>query len=210
MLIDVVLEMRSYIAHPYWPETNACIEIEKKSGVNRQRSDDKRVTALKAECQKQGVTYEEYLRMKERSKKQWYSRKNGCIFIPRHQIAGAIVQAIAGSPKALRGPFDQDNFRALVELGDFETTEKKNTSVFARFVKLDGSNQRSWQENEFLGKYLDEGEPFLATGKIGVRDQKHADVVRALLTKVLEDVGIGASRKMGFGRGRIKSYKVAA
>lgn len=205
MIVHVSLELKNYIAHPFWPERNRCIEIEKKSGVNRQKSDEKRVAALKAECTRQGVTYEQYLELRVKAADQWY-RRDGRVIIPRHQVAGGIVQAIASSPKALRGPFDKDNFRAMVAIGDFTTDRSQADGVFGRFVKLESSNQRSWQENEYVGQYLDNGEPLTAEGTIDIHDARNADTVKALLSAVLERVGIGAARKMGFGRGKVLTW----
>jgi hypothetical protein len=204
MLISVELQMTNYIAHPFWPEKNRCIEIEKKSGVNRQKSEDKRIAALKAECERQGYTYEQYLDLRKKSADEWY-RTDGHIVIPRHQVAGSLVQTIAGSPKALRGSFDKDNFRALVQIGDFTTDRTTHDGVFSRFVKLEGSNQRSFQENQYVGCYLDNGEPFKASGKIDC-EEKQAATVKQLLAKAVETIGIGAARKMGFGRGVIVSW----
>jgi len=198
--------MTNYIAHPFWPARNTCIEVEKKSGVNRQKSDEKRVAALKAECSRQGITYERYLDLRQQAAEQWYRTPDGTIYIPRHQLAGALVQCIGSAPKALRGQFDRDNFRALIHLGDFTTDRSKPDGMFSRFVKLEGSNQRSFQENEYIGCYLDAGEPFEATGTIAVADAKQAETVKALLTAAVELVGVGAARKMGFGRGRISSW----
>lgn len=200
--MKVVLTMRSYIAHPFWDARNRVIEIEKKSGVNRQKSDEKRQAALKAECEKQGCTLADYERMKIEAAEQWYRKTDRRIYIPRHQVAGSIVQTIGESPKALRGLFTKDNFRALVEIGDFETNLTEPSGVFARFVKLEGSNQRSFQTNEFIGRYLDEGEPFQAVGTVSC-DEKQVQTVKALLTAAVERVGIGAARKMGFGRGSV-------
>jgi hypothetical protein len=197
--------MTNYIAHPYWPARNRVIEIEKKSGVNRQKSDEKRQAALKAECEKEGYTLAQYEQFKIDAAEQWY-RREGKIIIPRHQLAGAFVQAIGTSPKALRGAFDKDNFRALIQLGDFVTNRTKADGMFSRFAKLEGSNQRSFQENEYIGRYLDVGEPFEATGVIGIPNPKHADTVKSLLCHVVEMIGVGASRKMGFGRGVVKSW----
>jgi len=207
MLIHVTLKLRNYIAHPFWPETNACIEIEKKSGANRQKSDDKRRAALTAECDKQGVSYERYLEMKQMSKRQFYAR-DGLIHIPRHQIAGAFVETIGGSPKALRGQFTKENFRALVQISDFETDVPEKTGTFGRFVKLEGSNQRSWQENDYIGQYLDTGEPFEARGTLDSQDgsDKTRATIKLLLTKAVCEIGIGAARKMGFGRGVIEAW----
>jgi len=213
MEVHVVLAMQNYIAHPYWPSKNTVIEIEKKSGVNRQKSEEKRLAALKAECQRQGYTYEEYEQLKTEAAKQWYRNAAGEIIIPRHQIAAAFVQTIANSPKALRGPFTKDNFRAAVQIGDFTTGLSHSSGVFTRFVKLEGSNQRNLQMNQFVGRYIDcesdrvVGEPFEATGVIIIPNKKHVAAVKALLVACVESVGIGASRKMGFGRGTVKTWK---
>ena len=204
--IRVKLQMNNYIAHPFWPARNTCIEIEKKSGVNRQKSEEKRIAALKAECARQSYTYEQYLAFREQAAEQWYRNADRMIYIPRHQLSGALVQVIGSAPKALRGQFDRDNFRALVQLGDFATDRTKADGKFSRFVKLDSSNQRSWQENEYVGCYLDAGEPFIAQGTIAVADQKAADTVKSLLTAAVEMVGVGAARKMGFGRGAIVEW----
>lgn len=203
--IQVELLITNYIAHPFWPARNAVIEVEKKSGVNRQKSDEKRVAALKAECSKQGISYERYLELKNEAAEQWYRKSDRTIYIPRHQIAGGIVQAIGGAPKALRGQFDRDNFRALVQIGDFLTTKTTHDGVFARFVKLEGSNQRSFQSNEYIGEYLDAGEPFEAIGTIAV-EAKAEETVHSLLSATVEMIGIGAARKMGFGRGQVSKW----
>jgi len=205
--MQVTLEMQSYIAHPFWPARSQCIDIEKKSGVNRQRSEDKRLAALKAECDKQGITYERYLELREEAAEQWYRRDDKTIIIPRHQIAGALVQVIGSAPKVLRGPYTRDNFRALVQIGDFMTDRKEADGVFGRFVKLEKSTQRNWQENEYIGVYLDQGQPFRAHGQISVAESKHKDTVKAIVSAAVTQVGIGAARKMGFGRGVVKAWK---
>lgn len=205
-VIKVELAINNYIAHPFWPETNARIEIEKKSGVNFQKSEDKRVAALKAECSRQGITYKRYLELVELSQRQFYTHEDGTIYIPRHQIAGGLVQVIGGSPKALRGRFDKDSFRALVQLGDFDTDRTERSGTFERFVKLLSSNQRSWQKNDYIGQYLGEGEPFAAIGEIGLTDPGDEETVLALFEALVTQVGTGAARKMGFGRGSIANW----
>jgi len=203
ILLHAELRLSNYIAHPFWPEVNAAIDIEKKSGVNRQKSEEKRRAALQAECGKRGLTLEDYEKLKAKAKDQWYRNAAGFIVVPRHHLAGSLVQTIGTSPKGLRGAFDKDNFRALVQIGDFATELRAAAGVFSRFAKLEGSNQRSFQENEFIGRYLDVGEPFAASGTIEC-DERDADTVKALVAKAVEITGVGASRKMGFGRGTVK------
>ena len=92
-----------------------------------------------------------------------------------------------------------------MQIGDFQTELAEKSGDFSRFVKLEGSNQRSYQSNEFIGKYLDDGEPFEAVGVIAC-DPKQEETVRSLLKSVLKNVGIGAARKMGFGRGQVQRW----
>ena len=41
------LLIQKYIAHPYWREREELIRIQRDSGMSRQRSDEKRLAALK-------------------------------------------------------------------------------------------------------------------------------------------------------------------
>jgi hypothetical protein len=206
--ISVTLTMTSYIGHPYWPERDLCIDIEKKSGVNRQKSEDKRRAALEAECKSRGMTYDDYLAAKEKAAEPWYRNGSRKIIIPRHQMAGALVQAIGSVPAKVRGKFTKDNFRALVQIGDFETDREESDGTFSRFVKLDASNQRSHQTNDYIGVYLDQGTPVTAVGQITIVDEKSIDTVHGLFEKAITDIGVGAARKMGFGRGLIAEWKM--
>lgn len=211
--VELEIQLRSYIAHPYWPERNLVIDIDKKSGVNRQKSDEKRRAALEAECSKRSMTFDDYLAAQKRAAEPWYRDEEGLIVIPPHQLGGAFVQMIGQSPKALRGPFTKENFRAMVQVGFFATGKKESDGVFGRFVKLETSNQRSWQENDFVGEAIDfrkgamVGSPFTASGLLAIHDAKEAKTVRAILEKALLSIGVGACRKMGFGRGTLTSWK---
>jgi len=207
VLIRVTLQLVNYIAHPYWPARDLVIDIEKKAGAARQRSEEKRIAAIKAECARHGITYDDYLRLKKEAEEQWYRDKSGNIIIPRHQIAGALVQTIEQSPKAVRGPFTADNFRALVQISDFNTGLKNAAGKFVRFVKLEGSNQRSLQENEFIGQYLDQGEPFDAAGCVAISDERLEKYLSGLFNTMITTIGVGAARKMGFGRGIVKLWE---
>lgn len=200
--------LNNYIAHPFWPETNLCIDIEKKSGVNRQKSEDKRKAALEAECGKREMTYADYLAAKVKATEQWYKNEHNQIFIPRHQVAGALVQTIGTSPKALRGEFTKDDFRCAVQISDFVTDRTKSDGTFTRFVKLEGSNQRSLQSNDYIGIYLDKGTQVLACGTISLvsEDVKTQVTVKGLFNAMVTRIGLGAARKMGFGRGEIVNW----
>jgi hypothetical protein len=195
------LLMEKYIAHPYWQEREEVIRIQRDSGMNRQKSDEKRAAALKAQLDKVGLTMKQYEELVRRADRQWYragEKDDGAIVIPRHQLAGCLVEAVGRATKNLRGRFEKDSFRHLVQLSDFVTDKTVADGVFDRYVKLEKSNMRNRQRNEFI-------QEFTATGTVSIpSDVKVADL-RRLMDFAIEDIGVGASRKMGFGRGVVVS-----
>ena len=55
--IDLALDFQTpYVAHPYWPEMYEVIEITKKSGMNRAKSDANRRKALEEYLRANGMT----------------------------------------------------------------------------------------------------------------------------------------------------------
>ncbi len=202
-----VLEFQNYIAHPYWPERDRVISIDLKSGVNRLKNDDKKLAALKGQCEKEGITLDNYYALIETAKRQWYRADNNNqaskIVIPRHQLAGCLVETIGRTPKAIKGKYEKDSFRALVQLSDFTTDRTEADGVYGRFVKLEGSNKRDFQRNEFIGVHFKEGLLFTARGSVEVEPTAKVDDLRRLFAYAVEEIGVGAARKMGFGRGRV-------
>uniref|UniRef100_A0A6M3XZY7 CRISPR-associated protein n=2 Tax=viral metagenome TaxID=1070528 RepID=A0A6M3XZY7_9ZZZZ len=200
------LWMESYIAHPFWPETNTVINIQKQSGMNRAQSDAGRDKALKGHLQNLGLTMDNYDRLIALSKRQWYRTDNtnpkSSIVIPRHHLAGALVQTVNTTPASVKGKYKVDSFRASVRLSDFVTEKIEKDSVFGRFVKLEKSNQRSWQENESILE-------FEAIGTIEIADGEKTEGIERLFAWCLSEVGVGAARKMGYGRGHVLSLRPA-
>ena len=195
------LLMEKYIAHPYWQAREEVIRIQRDSGMNRQKSDEKRAAALKAQLNKVGLTLEQYGELEKRAAWQWYragGNDDGVIVIPRHQLAGCLVEAVGRAPKNLRGRFDKDSFRHLVQMSDFVTDKTAADGVFDRYVKLEKTTMRNRQRNEFI-------EEFTATGTLSIPSDVKVEDVRRLLDFAIEDIGVGASRKMGYGRGVVVS-----
>jgi len=197
----VEIAMESYIAHPFWPEREHVIRIELHAGLNRLRNEEKKVAALKGQLEKEGLTVEDYHELQRRAAREWYridpTDEASEIIIPRHQVAGCLVETINRTPKAVNGGYNADSFRHIVRVGDFSTGKKKPDGVYSRYVKLDGSNKRSLQENEKI-------ERFTALGKISVPSDAKPGVLRRLFAYAFEEVGVGAARKMGCGRGVVK------
>jgi len=198
--LTIEVAMESYIAHPYWPERERVIQIELHSHVKMLKSDDKKAAAIKGQLEKDGLTLEDFEELKRKAAREWYrldcDDSNTEIIIPRHQVAGALVETINRTPKAVNGGYNADSFRHVVRIADFHTGKTKADGTYSRYVKLDTSNKRSLQENEFIEK-------FLATGSISVSTDAKADVLKRLFAYAFDEVGVGAARKMGYGRGRL-------
>jgi len=197
----LIFEKPGYIAHPYWPEREQVVNIQKQSGMNRARSEDKRDAALRRYLEKLGLTMADYKKLEVAASNEWYRNASGHIVIPRHHLSGCLVQACKSSPAGTR--FSQDQLRCLLQIADFTTDRKTADGIFERFVlPTDGkgnpiSNQRRLTKNEFIAG-------FTAGGTI---DFDKSDVsekaVRELLQYAGKYVGVGASRKMGYGRFKV-------
>lgn len=204
--IEVSIHFDKYIAHPYWPEREMVIKIQKDSGMSRQKSDDKREAALSNQLKKLGLNMDDYRALQKAAERQWYRVDSGDdnseIIVPRHHLAGCLVQTVGTATKNLRGKFTKDSFRSLVEISDFRTGKFKSDGKFDRYVKLEASNMRSHQVNDYI-------EDFVATGTFRVSDSVNVDDLRRILESGVETVGVGASRKMGYGRGEVVSFDLA-
>lgn len=202
--LKVKLYLGQYVDHPYWPELNQVIDIQKKSGVNRCRSEAKREQAIKGYLKKEEMTEAEYEALQKKANRKWH-RKNdddptSPIIIPRHKIAGALVAAVKNATAAVRGKYNADSFRHTVRISDFETDKIKADELFDRMVKLETTNQRSRQVNEVVNNVT-------ATGTMDVPADTKPDELKRLLNFALDQMGIGSCRKMGFGRGEVVSIE---
>jgi hypothetical protein len=208
--INVKIKLKRYIAHPYWPELAQAIDIQKQSGVNRVRSEDKRESALLNYLKKIGMSKEEYQALIEKSKRQWYrvdsNDPNTHIIVPAHQLSGMLVQAASSAPAGAR--VDPGELRSIIDISDFVTIKAKADGVFSRYIMpKDGtgkplSNQRQLQSNEYL-------ENVEATGTFVIDTERvKPESVKALLEHAIVRTGVGAARKMGYGRGGVVSFEV--
>lgn len=205
---NVTLAMRSYIADPYWPEQERVISIRKQSGVDRARSEEKREATLTNFLKKIGVTQEQYRDLEKRSKEPWYRVIRGDeaspIIIPAKQLAGMLVHAAEMSPAGTR--VKTDNLRSLIHVGDFKTNRVKSDGTFSRYIlPKDGkgnplSNQRRYSEDEYI-------KDFSAQGIVEFADAMKPANVKELFAFAIESVGVGACRKMDYGRGELVEFK---
>jgi hypothetical protein len=210
MKASVTLKVRSYIADPYWPEQERLITIRKQSGVDRARSEEKRAKVLADFLKQRGIADAEYKTLVAAAERSWVrvdsANPSSPIVIPARQISGMLVHAANNAPAGCRVP--QDNLRSLIQVTDFVTDRTKRDGVFSRFIlPKDGkgnplSNQRRYTEDEYI-------ENFAAKGTITFDDSLKAEAVKGLLVYALGSIGVGACRKMDYGRGAVEEFKVA-
>lgn len=203
--IHVTLHMINYIGHPYWPERETIITIQKDSGMARQKSDEKRALALNTQLKKVGLTPEDYEKLVALANRQWYRvdclDEESEIIIPRHHLAGACVQTIGVSPKTLRGSYDKDNFRSLVQISNFTTGKTTTDTKFDRYVKRETGNMRAHEVNDVI-------QNFTAKGTLTMIGGEKPDVLKRLFEHTIEITGVGACRKMGYGRGEVTAWEI--
>lgn len=197
--LDITLHVRQYIANPYWAAREKIVNIQKESGMNRARSNDRKEAALRTYLERIGMEYGEYEALEREANEPWYKNKDGWIVIPRHHMSGCLIQACNSSPPA-GAKFRAAQFRSLVQISDFVTDRREKDTVFERFIlPTDGkgnklSNQRRLTSNEVIENFVARG-----TMTFDPSDVKEDSLV-ALLTYAGKYIGIGSSRLMGYGR----------
>lgn len=193
--MEITLHLANYIAEPYTPERYRRIEIQKQSGMDRARSDAKRRQALEQHLRCLGMTLADWDALCKQSEIPFFTDAAGSIMIPADRMAALVANADDVAPAKLRIP----NCRTL-RWSDFVTDKKlPDCKTWTRFVipKRNGvalSNQRGIRESKYI-------EDATATGTV----EHDAELVRPdSITRLLEfagrEVGLGASRKVGWGR----------
>ena len=198
---------KGYIAHPYWPARERLINLTKEAGVNRARSQAKREQALKAILDAKGMTRADYDALEADANRPFYTRPDGEILVPAHQLHGMMAQASEVAPSSVRIA-KTDQVRTILEFQDLRTGRMKADGVWDRFVapksgpgqKL--SNQRALRSDPYLEEFDAVGELRLVT------DDLH-DKAKRFIEWAGREVGVGASRKMGWGRFTVEAWEKA-
>lgn len=190
-----------YIAKPMTEERNMLINIGKN--MHPKWKNEKRQQALQAELDKRGLTMADYERIQMRAARKFYTNTDaddgsGEIVIPRRHLMGMLVQTLKVAPKNAIPKVDQ----GLLHVGfhmvgeDYLRTGKtaKDAKKFSRFVKMEESNQRAWEEDHFIYD-------FTATGTLLLDDSCfRSEDVEKILEWGGKYVGLGSSRNQGYGR----------
>src|SRR5262245_15097 len=206
---------RGYIAHPYWPELEKLINIQKESGTRRARSEEKRVKALRDYLTAHDMSTDDYERLQARAERQFYTfadvgddnmmsgRPGDEITIPAHQLYGCLAQAADLASSAIRIA-RKEQIRTVVQISNVSTGKARSDGVWERFVQVKSgtgqtlSNQRALRSNQYLGPFVGNG--FLQFSEDIVPYRKMVDFVEF----AGREIGVGASRKLGWGRFTIR------
>jgi hypothetical protein len=121
-----------YVGHPYWTEVNKVIEITKKSGMNRAKSDANRRKSLEEYLRANNMTLAYFERLEQLSRRPFHFAPDGEIIIPADRILSFLVAANSearAANRASRPPiFAPENTRPTV----FGSGSRRSTSATAR------------------------------------------------------------------------------
>ena len=199
MRITVTLHFaKGYIANPYWPTMDRIITIRKQSGVDRARSEEKRTKTLKAWLKTHEMTLDDYRALELDAARPFYTHADGEIVIPAHHLHGFMGNVAALAPASVRLA-KTERVRTLVEWEDLVTGKRKPDGRWERFVRNPLTNQRRLQSSEYISE-------FEATGVLRLSSAAIEKKTRECLAWGGEEVGIGAARKMGWGRFTITGW----
>jgi hypothetical protein len=202
---------RGYIAHPYWPELEKVINIQKESGTRRARSEKNRASALSDHLAKIGMTVAEYTAMERRAQRQFYTvadvpgaKPNGLgeteIVIPEHHVYGCLSAASDEARSGIR-VCDPTQVRSMFYVpSPLYTGKVAEDGWWERFAVVTAgtgaklSNQRALRRNAYIKNFETRLTLQIADDKVDLGR------VRSLVEFAGREIGIGASRKMGWGR----------
>ncbi len=198
-----------YIAHPYWPECERLIKIQKESGLKRVRSQEKATQVLNDYLAAHKMTLEDYERLEKAAQRPFYTLDGTSeIVISDHQMYGCLAQAASLASSSVRiARIEQ--LRSVITVSDFRTGKTEADGVWERFVVVKlgtgtkASNQRALRSNPYI-------EAFDATGIISFSpDVLDTDKLRHFLEFAGREIGVGASRKLGCGRFELAGWQAA-
>jgi hypothetical protein len=212
------VNLQSYIAHPYWPEREAVINITKESGMQRARSDANRRKALEEYLRSKEMTLADWDRLNELANRQFYTNgDSSSIVVPRRHVISMLV-ATCNTARAAFRPCPPEQARIALRVSEWKTNMRvEDAHSWERFAVVSSgtgaklSNQRGYRQNLFIGAEppddVEPTAPVIATGTITIDDQMvKPEVLRNALEWAGVFVGIGASRKMGWGRWKLEEF----
>src|SRR5438132_8335940 len=157
MLIEITVELDSYIAHPYWPEMERLVNIQKESGMARARSSANRRKALEEFLRSESMTLQDYDDLEKLATRPFYLDDAGVIQIPKKQVDGLLVAMCDTARSAMR-PCPADMVRTVLRASAWSTqTKPEEARTWTRYAVVTSgtgaklSNQRGLRANQYIG-----------------------------------------------------------
>lgn len=209
MDVKIRAHFDSFVGDPFWPQVGEVIDIKKDSGVDRVRSTAKREQTLKDYLRSHGQTLESFAVLQQMADRPFHTSPDGRILVPHQMLLGAFLEAagLATGPLRICRP---EAIRSHLLSSDWQTQKTVADAVpWIRYVPVKSasgrllSNQRSRRENLVL-------HDFDAEGTLHFRgDASQVQRLRDFMRFLGEEVGVGASRKMGHGKFTVVDFAPA-
>jgi hypothetical protein len=184
--------------------------------MNRARSEANRAKSLQDYLRAHDMDLDDYTDLEKQANRSFYTRADSLepadgydpaeIIIPAHQLYGCLAQAadLATSSVRLARP---EQLRTVLQVSDFGTGKLVADGVWERFVVVTAgagnklSNQRALRQNTYV-------ENFDATGSLHFSEDVVAPArVEEFVRYAGREIGVGASRKIGWGRFQIAQWR---
>jgi hypothetical protein len=191
-----------YIALPYWPARNTLINIMKN--VHPKLGDTKKVAAIRAACEKEGISEEQFRQIIVDADRPFHTvnGRGSEIIIPERIFQSFLNHCSMQAPKAVPRITEKGlTFIGVkVEGGCLHTGKNAPDGSFDRFVKNQESNQRQWASSPYI-------QNFAAAGVMKVDGEViAADKLLKLVEWGAKWVGIGSARPQGYGRFSVEEW----
>jgi len=216
-IFQLRINVESFVGHPYWPERERLINIIKESGMSRARSTPNRNKALEQHLITQGMTLAEYEELERLASRSFYTDADDRVLIPKHVVDGMLTAACDTIRSAGR-PCPPDMVRVVLRSSPWHSDRSPDEAlIWERYVVVSTgtgaklSNQRALRRNSYLGAQPPGEVPatpaMTCTGTLDLDPEMvKPAVAEQMLRWAGQNVGIGASRKMGWGRFKVLEF----
>jgi hypothetical protein len=203
MTVNFEIRLKSYIANPMTRERSQLFSIRKASGFNRVRGDAKRKQTLSAELERRGMSKADCAALTARANAQFFTRPGDGVYIPSRNFESFLAHVVHVAPKAV-APADYQIIHTAVQVrepGLVTDRTVADAKVFGRYVKLQESNERSWQENSYI-------EDATATGTLNLDETMLSPKdLRQMIAREGQVPGHRGARSQGFSRFAVTKFE---